>query len=212
MSATDYHLTTLFNTLVAFRQECTQLDKEAEGLSEIAMNAAVTAGQTGKSIRIYTEISRQIAHSSKKMQILIDKNRFEVNQILNFTLKVLSQSNLNENYVRAEEKIKEAINLHFIKQKTASLQSQWKKNIRTIQSHLFPSKSLLRSLLQLQYRLFGAYNCLLIESIHLEGTQYSAIKALSENLLHSYERSILCLERLFSMLKKITRLIQILNT
>ena len=77
MKTTENNLKNLFNTLVEFRQECTQLDKEAESLNEIAMNAAVTAGQTGKSVRVYTEISRQIALSAKKMQIFIDKNRLE---------------------------------------------------------------------------------------------------------------------------------------
>ena len=210
MKTTENNLKNLFNTLVEFRQECTQLDKEAESLNEIAMNAAVTAGQTGKSVRVYTEISRQIALSAKKMQIFIDKNRLEVNNILNLTLKILSTHNLNKNYIESEKKITEKNNQIFIRQKIASTNNNWKKNIRIVNTHIFPSKALLRSILQVQYRLFGAYNCLLIESIHLEGTQHSAIKTLSENLFHSYENSILCIERLFSMLKKISRLIQIL--
>ena len=66
MANFESNLKSLFNILADLRQEFNYLNVEAENLNEIAMNAAVTAGQTGKSIRVYTEISNHIAISSKK--------------------------------------------------------------------------------------------------------------------------------------------------
>ena len=193
MANFESNLKSLFNILADLRQEFNYLNVEAENLNEIAMNAAVTAGQTGKSIRVYTEISNHIAISSKKMKSFILKNRNEVNSILNLTLKILSN------------------NVLFIDEKIKLLRKLEYKTIKELITHVYQTKSFLKSILQLQYKLFGVYNCLLIEAIQLEGSSYSAIKTLSESLYHSFEITISSIDKLFLILKKISRLVKVIS-
>ncbi|WP_186645729.1 hypothetical protein [Fluviispira vulneris] len=208
MNNNQEQLKKLFNILGELRQEFNQLDKEAENLNEIAMNAAVTAAQTGKSIRIYTEISNQIAYSSKKMKNFIEKSRFEINSIFNFTLKVLSSNSLDCKLSGAISIIKNKSNLNYLQKKSKAIELNWKSDIKKISNHIYPAKAILKCILQIQYKLFGAYNSLIIESINLDGNQKTAISALSDNLNNSFESSIYCIEKLFLILKKICRLIK----
>ena len=78
-------------------------------------------------------------------------------------------------------------------------------------THVYQTKSFLKSILQLQYKLFGVYNCLLIEAIQLEGSSYSAIKTLSESLYHSFEITISSIDKFFLILKKISRLVKVIS-
>ena len=146
----ESNLKSLFNILADLRQEFNFLNIEAEKLNEIAMNAAVTAGQTGKSIRVYTEISNHIASSSKKMKNFINKNRNEVNSILNLTLKILSNDLMNNKYHHVDNK------------KIKCLKESEQKAFKELIQHVYQTKTFLKSILQLQYKLFGVYNCLLI--------------------------------------------------
>ncbi|KAB8040477.1 hypothetical protein GCL60_00755 [Silvanigrella paludirubra] len=211
MANFESNLKSLFNILADLRQEFNYLNVEAENLNEIAMNAAVTAGQTGKSIRVYTEISNHIAISSKKMKSFILKNRNEVNSILNLTLKILSNDMMNNKYhlVNSSKSLKN--NVLFIDEKIKILRKLEYKTIKELITHVYQTKSFLKSILQLQYKLFGVYNCLLIEAIQLEGTSYSAIKTLSESLYHSFEITISSIDKLFLILKKISRLVKVIS-
>jgi hypothetical protein len=211
MANFESNLKSLFNILADLRQEFNYLNVEAENLNEIAMNAAVTAGQTGKSIRVYTEISNHIAISSKKMKSFILKNRNEVNSILNLTLKILSNDMMNNKYhlVNSSKSLKN--NVLFIDEKIKLLRKLEYKTIKELITHVYQTKSFLKSILQLQYKLFGVYNCLLIEAIQLEGTSYSAIKTLSESLYHSFEITISSIDKLFLILKKISRLVKVIS-
>lgn len=211
MESVENNLKYLFTILAELRQEFNYLNIEAENLNEIAMNAAVTAGQTGKSIRVYTEISNQIAGSSKKMKNFIDKNRNEVNSILNLTLKILSNDMMNNKYLKVDRAKILNHNLIFLNEKINCLEVSEKNTIKQLISHIYHAKTFLRSIHQLQYKLFGLYNCLLIESIQLDGASYSAIKTLSESLYHSFEITIYCVDKLFSILKKILRVAKIIN-
>ena len=211
MNIVENNLKCLYNILAELRQEFNYLNIEAEKLNEIAMNAAVTAGQTGKSIRVYTEISNQIASSSKKMKNFIDKNRFEVNSILNLTLKILSNDMINNKYLEVNKSRILNANVIFINDKIKSLNNSERKIIKELIAHIYQTKTFLRSILQLQYKLFGLYNCLLIEAIQLEGSSLSAIKTLSESLYNSFEVTIYCIDKLFSILKKITRLAKVIS-
>ncbi len=211
MANFESNLKSLFNILADLRQEFNYLNVEAENLNEIAMNAAVTAGQTGKSIRVYTEISNHIAISSKKMKSFILKNRNEVNSILNLTLKILSNDMMNNKYhlVNSSKSLKN--NVLFIDEKIKLLRKLEYKTIKELITHVYQTKSFLKSILQLQYKLFGVYNCLLLEAIQLEGTSYSAIKTLSESLYHSFEITISSIDKLFLILKKISRLVKVIS-
>ena len=211
MANFESNLKSLFNILADLRQEFNYLNVEAENLNEIAMNAAVTAGQTGKSIRVYTEISNHIAISSKKMKSFILKNRNEVNSILNLTLKILSNDMMNNKYhlVNSTKSLKN--NVLFIDEKIKLLRKLEYKTIKELITHVYQTKSFLKSILQLQYKLFGVYNCLLIEAIQLEGSSYSAIKTLSESLYHSFEITISSIDKLFLILKKISRLVKVIS-
>lgn len=207
MASIEERLEKLFSELVEFRQEFTKLDKEAENLNEIAMNAAVTAGQTGKHIRIYTEISNQIASSAKKMTKIVEKNREEANSILNIILKIMSSNSLTKNFSKSNQFIQNKINIDFMKLKISSIKEEWKHYIRSINNHVYPAKSNLKSILQIQYKLFGIYSCLMIESINLDKYQYTSISNLGRNLSQSYEKSILTLQKLITILKRIAQLI-----
>ncbi|WP_397600690.1 hypothetical protein [Silvanigrella sp.] len=211
MANFESNLKLLFNILADLRQEFNYLNVEAENLNEIAMNAAVTAGQTGKSIRVYTEISNHIALSSKKMKNFIHKNRNEVNSILNLTLKILSNDMMNNKYhlVNRSKSLKD--NVLFIDEKIKLLRKVEYKTIKELITHVYQTKTFLKSILQLQYKLFGVYNCLLIEAIQLEGSSYSAIKTLSESLYHSFEITISSIDKLFLILKKISRLVKVIS-
>lgn len=158
----ESNLKSLFNILADLRQEFNFLNIEAEKLNEIAMNAAVTAGQTGKSIRVYTEISNHIASSSKKMKNFINKNRNEVNSILNLTLKILSNDLMNNKYHHVDNKKMLKSNSLFIKEKIKCLKESEQKAFKELIQHVYQTKTFLKSILQLQYKLFGVYNCLLI--------------------------------------------------
>lgn len=211
MANFESNLKLLFNILADLRQEFNYLNVEAENLNEIAMNAAVTAGQTGKSIRVYTEISNHIALSSKKMKNFIHKNRNEVNSILNLTLKILSNDMINNKYhlLNRSKSLKD--NVLFIDEKIKLLRKVEYKTIKELITHVYQTKTFLKSILQLQYKLFGVYNCLLIEAIQLEGSSYSAIKTLSESLYHSFEITISSIDKLFLILKKISRLVKVIS-
>ncbi len=211
MANFESNLKLLFNILADLRQEFNYLNVEAENLNEIAMNAAVTAGQTGKSIRVYTEISNHIGLSSKKMKNFIHKNRNEVNSILNLTLKILSNDMINNKYhlLNRSKSLKD--NVLFIDEKIKLLRKVEYKTIKELITHVYQTKTFLKSILQLQYKLFGVYNCLLIEAIQLEGSSYSAIKTLSESLYHSFEITISSIDKLFLILKKISRLVKVIS-
>ncbi len=201
-------LRNLFNILADLRKEFNFLNIEAERLNEIAMNAAVTAGQTGKAIRVYTEISNHIASSSKKMQNFIVKNKNEVNSILGLTLKVLSNNMLNVKYHEMNTNKSLIENAKHISEKIVELKANDYSIIKELVGHIYQTKTYLRTILQLQYKLFGVYNCLQIEAIQLEGNAYHAIKTLSESLFNSFEITINCIDKLFSILKKISRIIK----
>ncbi|RDB36495.1 MAG: hypothetical protein DCC88_05025 [Spirobacillus cienkowskii] len=201
----------LFNILVELRQEFNCLSLETENLNEIAMNAAVTAGQTGNSIRIYTEISNQIANSSKKMKNFIDKNRSEVNTILNLTLKILSNNMMNNKYLETTMGNSTKNNAILLKEKLDKINLYDLKIFDDLAFHVYKTKAFLKTILQLQYKLFGLYNCLMIEAIELEASSYTAIKTLSDSLYKSFEMTIPCLENLFAILKKILRIIKNLS-
>ena len=201
----------LFSELVSFRQEFLQLDKEAENLNEIAMNAAVTAAQTGKSIRVYTEISNQIAQSAKKMTVMIEKNRQEANHILNEILKATSTNNLNKHFIHSQKNITNEHNKRYLAKKVALNDKEWKQYIKKINRHIYPEKTYLKSILQIQYKLFGIHNCLIIESSNLDNIQSNSIENLSKNLSQSYETSIACIQNLTRILKVITKLISNLS-
>lgn len=204
----EQSLKNLFNILADLRKEFNFLNNEADCLNEIAMNAAVTAGQTGKSIRIYTEISNHIAHSAKKMHNYITKNKNEVNTILNLTLKIMSNNTLNSKYHLVHNSKTILGNKNLIKEKMYELKISDNLLIQELVSHIYQAKTYLKTILQLQYKLFGVYNCLQIEAIQLEGTAYHAIKTLSESLFNSFDITINSIDKLFSILKKISRIIK----
>ncbi|APJ04003.1 hypothetical protein [Silvanigrella aquatica] len=211
MNSVEINLKYLYGILAELRQEINFLNVEAEKLNEIAMNAAVTAGQTGKSLRIYTEISNQIAGSSKKMKNLIDKNRNEVNLILNLTLKILSNNMLSSKFIMVGNDNIIIENKNLINEKISDINLSEKLIIKELISHIYHSKTFLKSILQLQYKLFGIHNCLVIEAIQLEGSSFSAIKTLSESLHSSSEITIYCIDKLFSLLKKILRAAKVIR-
>jgi hypothetical protein len=171
----------------------------AEEVQEVAMNAAVSASHTGNHIRVFTEIARQIDHTAQKITNSAANTRAEIDEASNLILKaVLDQSHLRK-YADACEGIQGHRNQQILTARMIKIEANVKAKLRCVFIHLFRSQSQIKSLIQLQNRLFAILNAIKIESISLHENEQSTILSLAQSLEDSHIKGLEKLETLYTM-------------
>ena len=196
-------LTDLFRECSILRRDFANLQDETKAVQNISLNASIVSSQLGSEMRVYTEIAKQISQSTLAMQELITQMREEVNAIVNITLRCQIYRRRLEKYSQAFALITKPSARRAIKKSTFSLTSRLGALLRNIYTHLHPTNSLLKTVLQCQYRMVAALNAVKIESIHLPDQSYASMSALIDSLTIATDRGIAQLDGIFRRLSAI---------
>lgn len=203
MTSFGDQLADLYRTCIDLRNRFATIERDAEHIQEISMNASVVAGQTGRYMRVFNEIAQQIALTSKRSFHRTTTMRYEVNQIVNFNLQALITERRLQQFVMANPGIKQQRNDLLVNKTMRGYTKQIQGTMHVIYKHINVTEALLKTILQYQYRTFAALNALRIEAINLHGTEYSAIITLSDSLTDIVDNSSHRMEDILRTLKQI---------
>ncbi|MFW7381056.1 MAG: hypothetical protein ACOH5I_19730 [Oligoflexus sp.] len=178
----------LFRDCLILRRQFNEIEKDLENIHDIAMNAAVAAGQTGSLMRIFSEIANQISQTIRRMNQLIPSLRDEVNHTMNSILRILVIERRLEKYQLAARHIQQERN-KLLLQQIISRQYQHIAELGSKAYHyLNVVETMIRTLRQHYQRLYASHELLKMESTHLYGGQSEAMLQMADNFAKVTDR------------------------
>jgi DNA repair exonuclease SbcCD ATPase subunit len=200
----DQHLERLFRDCTELRAGFNRIEREAEKVRGISMNAAVVAAQIGSHVKVFNEVATQIATSAQRMKQRTTQMRDEVNEIVNLTLRAQVVNSRIDKMETALAIMQSSRNRALVLGARDAGYGQLRAIMREIGTHVQPTNSLLKTVMQYQYRMIAALNALKVETVDLVGAQQQAMAALADSLSETTDSGIASLEEVLSILKTIT--------
>jgi len=202
MSSSRNLMFELFVDCNLIRALCNKLQLEAEKIQEISMNAAIAAGHTGGHIKTFAEIARQIGNSSTRLASKVGQMRSKTNEIVNKTLAALISANQQSYFERCFPNVKNENNTLLIKNILEKIEHALYQTREEIYAGLQSIKSDLRSVEEIQRRVWAVITRLNIEASVMDAEEELFITSISETLKDSNDRSCLAFYELIEVIKK----------
>ncbi len=209
-SSPDY-IFELFLECSLLRRDFAALEIEALRITEISMNASVIASQLSGGLRVYIEVAKQISHAAQHMQQRIHAMKIEVSAIVNLTLRARIFRRRLEKYRQACPMLKQFEARMLVARAAIAVLVKIIDFMRGIHAHIHPAHSLLKSLLQCQYRMVAALNALKIESISLPVHYQTSMIVLINELTSATDDGIGKLDGIGQRLSRITQLVELIE-
>lgn len=193
----------LFKECNQIRETIGVIGKSAEQIKAIAINAAVAATHTGIHVKIFTEIANQVEKSGKKIDHATREVRREIDDAINFNLKiVITQSHLNK-YNRALPNILDQKNRNLISACCEKLENISVADLKKLFGHVLKCEGIAKNLLLYQGHLFSILNCIKIEANNLEGKELTIILSLAEILEGNHQSCVELLQNALLQIRNI---------
>lgn len=184
----------------ALRENLLHFHTEARAVQEVAMNAAVAAGQTGSHARVFTEIATQIERTARKILAATDRARVQTDAAATASLRAVRAMTFLNKYISVERTITGA-NRILLDAPMSTLSRQVANDLSAVLSRLNRCEAALRTMRQLHYRLFGALSSIQVEAIQLSCSELATIESLAESLSVIQERIHLRLGNIFQLIE-----------
>jgi hypothetical protein len=203
MPSYSSQIAALFSACTDLRQTFIAVHRQAEMVHELAMNASLTAAQTGTHVKTCTEIAYQISITGKRMRTLVEAIRVEVNQITNLVLTAFVHEQRLEKYREALAAVLSRTNASLLQGTIEVYVANVLTDAQKIANHIHQVLADLRGLDQCQSRLFVALCAFEIESTDLYGADAQIIVSLVESLQAAIDDGAIQIQRISRVVSQV---------